>query len=267
MNSPGQMQENVLQALASEASCHLRGRPVGDHTSVGEKDHPITESLDFGHVMTGDQKGRAFLIRQLQQSLSDTQRYLGIERGRGLVQDSSQGPVQGGFDDPHERPLTRRKLGAQRGGEVADPESFEGVVDLRRRLGQAGRGPRTCEGTPAPASSRPKGDSRRRIPPGPGHGWTQWGSRCPTKSMVPSSGVTTPRSMNSVVVLPAPFGPSKATRSPVWTSRLTPATAISPRNRFTKPRARRTASTRTTMTGRGLPPRWRPSRTPKLPSG
>ena len=31
---------------------------------------------------------------------------------------------------------------------------------------------------------------------------------------VPASGVSTPSSINSVVVLPAPFGPSSATRSP-----------------------------------------------------
>src|SRR5262249_7338632 len=49
-------------------------------------------------------------------------------------------------------------------------------------------------------------------------------------------------SMRRVVVLPAPFGPSRATRSPGATSRSMPPTATRPRKRFTRPRARRTPS-------------------------
>ena len=46
-----------------------------------------------------------------------------------------------------------------------------------------------------------------------------------------------PSSMRRVVVLPAPFGPSKATRSPGATARSIPATACIPRNDFTNRRA------------------------------
>ena len=66
----------------------------------------------------------------------------------------------------------------------------------------------------APAGGRGAGGSRRRSRPAPspssGRG-AGGGRRCRS---VPPSGVMAPRSISSVVVLPAPFGPSSATRSP-----------------------------------------------------
>src|ERR671923_522373 len=52
------------------------------------------------------------------------------------------------------------------------------------------------------------------------------GSGCPSRRTLPSSGSVTPRSIISVVVLPAPFGPRRATTSPSSTSRSTPSTAV-----------------------------------------
>src|SRR5438552_8031733 len=51
----------------------------------------------------------------------------------------------------------------------------------------------------------------------------------------PSSGVMAPRSMSSVVVLPAPLAPSRAMRSPASTASETPATAVVRLYRFTSP--------------------------------
>src|SRR5918999_1673112 len=67
------------------------------------------------------------------------------------------------------------------------------------------------------------------------------GSRWPTISTVPPSGSTTPRHISRVVVLPAPLGPSRATRSPRRTVRSTPSTARPRRYVFSRPRARRTS--------------------------
>src|SRR5438309_9053331 len=69
------------------------------------------------------------------------------------------------------------------------------------------------------------------------------GRRWPTTSIEPSSGVSTPRSMSRVVVLPAPFGPSSATRSPEPTARASPSTAGAPSKRLGRPDATRAAST------------------------
>src|SRR5436309_785825 len=73
------------------------------------------------------------------------------------------------------------------------------------------------------------------------------GSRRPTTSTVPASGRTAPRHISRVVVLPAPFGPSRATRSPSRTVRSTRSTARPRRYRFTSPLA-----TSTLVTGRSL---------------
>ena len=60
-------------------------------------------------------------------------------------------------------------------------------------------------------------------------------------SISPWSGVIAPSSMSSVVVLPAPLGPSNPTRSPACTVRSTPSTACTSLNRLRSPRASSTA--------------------------
>src|SRR3954447_18227003 len=60
--------------------------------------------------------------------------------------------------------------------------------------------------------------------------------------IVPASGLIAPSSMNSVVVLPAPFGPSRPTRSPRPTVTSTPRTASTALKRLRRPRASRTSS-------------------------
>src|SRR5438034_6494843 len=62
----------------------------------------------------------------------------------------------------------------------------------------------------------------------------------PHTSMDPTSGVIAPSSISSVVVLPAPLGPSSPTVSPARNVRLTSLTASTPRKRFTSPSARST---------------------------
>ena len=59
----------------------------------------------------------------------------------------------------------------------------------------------------------------------------------PNRLMVPASGRLSPRIMSMVVVLPAPFGPSRATTSPgaMWMS--TPRTALTAPKDLTSPTA------------------------------
>src|SRR3954470_18644646 len=64
----------------------------------------------------------------------------------------------------------------------------------------------------------------------------------PRNSIVPDVGGTSPQMTLNSVVLPAPFGPRIARRSPWTTSRSTPSTARSPPNRRPTPRKRRVDS-------------------------
>ena len=50
----------------------------------------------------------------------------------------------------------------------------------------------------------------------------------PSSSTRPESGETSPTTMENVVVLPAPFGPSRPTTSPDEMSRFTPLTTVRP---------------------------------------
>src|SRR5690606_23611084 len=63
----------------------------------------------------------------------------------------------------------------------------------------------------------------------------------PSTSTAPASGSISPSRISIVVVLPAPFGPSRPNRSPVCTSRSRPATATPSPYRLRSPR-QRTAS-------------------------
>ena len=50
----------------------------------------------------------------------------------------------------------------------------------------------------------------------------------PHRRIVPASGAAMPSSMRSVVVLPAPFGPSRPKHSPCWTWNDRPSTTVLP---------------------------------------
>src|SRR6478736_5695449 len=64
--------------------------------------------------------------------------------------------------------------------------------------------------------------------------WRGWRPRTSTAPLV---GRESPSTMSMVVVLPAPFGPRKATISPGWISRSMPRTACtSPKSLVTPPR-------------------------------
>ena len=63
-----------------------------------------------------------------------------------------------------------------------------------------------------------------------------WRRRCPATRTVPAVGSTSPASVRSSVVLPAPLGPSSAWISPGWTERSMPAIAARWPNRRSRPR-------------------------------
>ena len=58
----------------------------------------------------------------------------------------------------------------------------------------------------------------------------------PSTVAEPSVGDTRPRTIRSVVLLPAPFGPRNPVTTPGWTSRLRSSTAVTDPKRFVTPR-------------------------------
>src|SRR5687767_5492303 len=63
----------------------------------------------------------------------------------------------------------------------------------------------------------------------------------PSSSTRPESGETRPTTIEKVVVLPAPFGPSRPTTSPDEISRLTPRTTVRPLYDLVRSSVRRVA--------------------------
>src|SRR5215212_1082231 len=61
----------------------------------------------------------------------------------------------------------------------------------------------------------------------------------PSNSTVPASLGVRPSRISTVVVLPAPFGPSRPKHSPTNTSRSSPLTAVTSVNLFTRPEQRK----------------------------
>ena len=165
------------------------------------------------------------LARQVEQAVAHPQRDVGVERRGRLVEHEQARPVQRRPHDADQRALPGRQLGAHRVGEVRDPEAFEALVDLRGRIGEPVELAVELQ-VLAHAHALGERQVAGREPdvhPRPGCACARVGSR--RSSTSPSSGDTTPRIMSSVVVLPAPFGPSSATRSPACTTRSTPSTA------------------------------------------
>ena len=153
---------------------------------------------------------------QVEQAGADPVGDVGVERGGGLVEHEQPGPVQRRLDDADQRALARRELHAGAVGEVPDPEPIEAGVDgvgggrdrRARRSRRRSRASRTREPVGERQVAGDEADLLHRLGP------SLRGGRWPRMSIVPPSGVTAPRSISSVVVLPAPLGPSRATRSP-----------------------------------------------------
>src|ERR1700683_1215177 len=63
----------------------------------------------------------------------------------------------------------------------------------------------------------------------------------PSKEISPMSWVSWPHTQLKSVVLPAPFGPTRPTLSPAWTSKVTSCTAWMPPNDLATPRSESSA--------------------------
>ena len=145
---------------------------------------------------------------------ADAQRHVGVERRGRLVEHEQAGPVERGPHDPDESPLSGGELGAHRVGEVLDLEPRQTERDRRLGILQPVEVPVQPQ---VLAHAQPLGQrevARREPHVLRSARLRSVASACPEIVTVPASGDTTPSTISSVVVLPAPFGPSRPTRSP-----------------------------------------------------
>ena len=176
---------------------------------------PLAHPLDLDHVVAGDEQRGTFLGAQpLQTRSARGNATSGSSEAVGSSSTSSFAVVQRRLHDADERALTRRELVAHRRAEMRHVEPLEPEVDRRSRVVDAVE---LAEEVQELAHAQPFRERQVARPANPTCSMAslrQLGSGCPHTSTRPASGVITPSSIMSVVVLPAPFGPSNATRSP-----------------------------------------------------
>ena len=202
--------------------------PSATISPVVDDPDPVAQALGLLHVV-GRVEDRHALARRGARRLEDRVAALRVDADRRLVEDQQPGPVE-----QRRSPMFSRRFMPPR-------------VGLRAILRPGPSGPtrsRTSSTRPrgaAPPSpySRPKnarfsragqvrveGELLRHVADAP-----PWPRRAPTSSGRPStvtcraSGVSSPQTIEIVVVLPAPFGPSRPYVSPSRISKETPWTA------------------------------------------
>ena len=214
-------------------------RALGHEPAVVEDADAVADALDVGQHVRGEDDRR--VLAQLGDEREEVAASLGVERADRLVEDQQLG------------------LGDERLGDaepLAHPAGVPGDASVGR-VGQAdalerAAGPVRARRRPtAPAAVRPgppaRGPSSSRSSADPGRGRRSRGARLgragrppiPSIEATPPVGLARPVMSRSVVVLPAPFGPSNPKIDPAGTSRSRRSTARTPEappNRFVSPR-------------------------------
>ena len=194
-------------------------RPGRDDPAVVEDDHAIADPLDLGQQVGVEDDRRAAVAGRAHDRphVGPTDR---IERRRRLVEEDQVRVAEERDAEPEPLLHALRERADRVVGAVDQPDQGEGVVDglwraRRRGSGPARRGGSAPRGHGATAGSgTARAGSRsaaraRRSPSGAPRTWPE-----------PALGRTRPSSSLMVVVLPAPFGPSRPTSSPRPTVRL-----------------------------------------------
>ena len=181
---------------------HLGQQVAGDQHRPAVGGVPLEHPAHLGDLRRVEPVGRLVQHQQLGQARAWPGRWPAAGACRGCSSWSS-----GGSSRPARRsPAPRRSARPPTAGRW--PAST--TAGCRTRSGAAG--------SPAPRPARPTRD--RTGAPGT--------SRCPKTSASPAVGMVRPISTRSVVVLPAPFGPSRPTTWPRSTVKLISSTATNP---------------------------------------
>ena len=225
-----------------------RGAAPHDPTA-GNDGEAVARRLDLADQMTAQQHSRPLCGQLPQERRRPRARRPG--QARSLARRAAAGVA------PAAVPRRFRAAGASRTSSCS-PGHAHGRADRRapeRHRFAAGRRRRptrrATRGSLSPTDTDRRSGPRRTPRPGPR---LRGPTRAPggrTASIDPASGATSPNSMRSSVVFPAPLGPSNPRTSPARTSRPTPSTAIVLPKRLARPLTR-TATGAVAELGSGL---------------
>ena len=235
---PAQTQAAQRPFPAQEGGHELVGRgpqqlvgPVvlGQHAALGQDGHPVAELDGLVDVVGDDDDRLAHLGLQGQQVVLQFLPHQRVDGAVGLVHEQDRRVGGQGPGHPYPLLLAARQLGRVAAGHVGSAgRPGPGVRPPARRSGPwaspAGRGRRRCwpppcgGGTGRSAGSRSRCCAAARAPAA-----SVW-SR-PSTWIVPDVGSIRRLIILSVVVLPQPEGPTRATTSPAATSSDSPSTA------------------------------------------
>ena len=221
----GEVQEHAFEVARAVRRGDLGRRAVGDDTPVRQEHDALADLLDVAHVVTRHQAARCRALARARAVRSGTRSATsGSSEAVGSSSTSRCGrcsvartmPTSVRWPDESSVPIAsarcsmrnRARPACDRVGRVGDP--VELPVELEVLAHAHALGEREVAGR--------ESDVRSRLAALPIE-------RVPADRHRPGIGLTTPSTINNVVVLPAPFGPSSATRSPACTTRSTPSTA------------------------------------------
>ncbi len=237
----GDLQEHLLhrrlveRRAAEDAPRHLERRALGDDAAAVEEDDAIAHLLDLGHVVRGVEDREAARAPDV---VEQRARVFSAMSGSRLDVGSSRTSRSGSWRSARASPARvcwpsdrspKRDAARARSSSMVDRASRSRRA-ARRRARRRRAGSRATLRRQSMSASGDAKPTRRSAVFEPS--WGSW----PNSRTVPAVGRTTPRSMCSVVVLPAPFGPRSPSTSPRRTSNETPSRAMAPRKRF--PRSR-----------------------------
>ena len=94
-----------------------------------DDDHAARQGLDVGHVMAGEQDGRAGFVVVGGDELADALLHGDVQADGGLVQEEHAGPVQQAGRKLDLHALAERKLADGLGEEIAEVQQFSQQVD------------------------------------------------------------------------------------------------------------------------------------------
>ena len=113
---------------ATNRSTSLARLAVEQDPAVVDDDHPPAQRLDVGHVVAGEQHGRAVALVVLGDERADALLHRHVEADRRLVEEQHLRPVQQRAGDLHLHPLAERQVADRLVDQVADVEQLDEVV-------------------------------------------------------------------------------------------------------------------------------------------
>ena len=207
----GERQEHVVERLSAGLGLELGGRALGDQAPAVEQPDGVGELVGLLEVLRGEEDRHA-VGEQLADDLPQVAAAARVEPGGRFVEEDQPRTA----DQRHgEVEPALHAAGVRRGapvGGVGQLEPGQQLVDPARRLaGAAG-----ARGRPSAGGSRGRSAARRSRRTARSRRWSGVRRRArvvtsnPATRASPSSASMSVERMRTMVVLPAPLGPSRA---------------------------------------------------------